>query len=249
MIGFGNLLSAELTKVRTLPATWIALAVAFTANTLLRALASTDVVHVADRSGPVPIAKLGTLMLAPVYVFMAVAVFAAGTEYRGGQIRVSLIAAPNRNRLFAAKLAVCAASSALAAIPVLLPGYLIQLVQHASATGDGKLGIGRAAAGLLAFVTAYLLLSAIGYGFAIIARSVVTPLAVLFLVPILVSPPLQSTFPYVVKFLPHEAALSFLGTPASHFIALSRMAGLLVLLAWDGLFLGSAWAVFLRRDS
>ncbi|WP_440072539.1 ABC transporter [Streptosporangium sp. OZ121] len=244
-IRFGDVFAAELAKIRTLPVTWIALAVATAANTLLGVLAVTDAVRIAGQDGQIAIGRLGTLMVSPVYVFAAIAVHAAGGEYRAGQLRVTLAAVPDRNRLFTAKLAATAAAGLLAAIPAVLPGHL---VRHAPAIAGGHLGIGAAAAGLAAILGAYLLLGLIGHGLAVIARSVVTPLAVLLVTPVVISPALRGTLPDLVRFLPHEATLSLLDMAGDPGAALGRAGGLLVLTAWAGLSVGGAWLVFARRD-
>lgn len=184
------------------------------------------------------------MTLAPVYAFVAVAVFAAGGEYRGGQIRVSLAAVPDRDRFFAAKLLATLVVAAAAAVPVLLPGHLIRHL--AAGGGPGAAGM---AAALLAEVTAYLLLSLVGHGFAVIARSAVTPLAVLVVAAIPVSPMLGGVLPEVVRLLPHEATLSFLGMPADPALTLPGPAGAAVLSAWAVLSAGAAWARTVRRDN
>jgi len=89
----------------------------------------------------------------------------------------------------------------------------------------------------------------VGHGFAVLAKSVVTPIATLFITPVLVSPAFQSDLPHVVKFLPHEAALSLLEMPADPATALTPSAGLLVLALWAAVFITTAWHVFVRRDS
>jgi ABC-2 type transport system permease protein len=115
MTSFGRLLGAELVKIATLPATWIALAVA-TAGHVLLALAGR--------------VEAGGLLLVPAYATAAVSVHAAGTEYRTGQFRITLAAAPNRGRLFAAKvmagLAVCLLGTVFPALVV--PYLLIALI-------------------------------------------------------------------------------------------------------------------------
>ncbi|MEU7860737.1 hypothetical protein [Nonomuraea sp. NPDC049141] len=245
-IRFSDTLAAERIKITTLPATWIALIIAFGANTLLGVITATDIVRIAGQDGPIPIARLGTLMVAPVYVFIAITVFAAGSEYRGGQLRVSLAAVPDRNRLFAAKLIVSTAFSLIASIPAVLPGYVLQ---HAAAIRAGELRAGDVVVGFIASLTAYLLLGIIGHGFAVIAKTVVTPLAVLFITPVLISPPFQNTLPHMVKFLPHEAALSLLRIPVDPATALHPVAGLLVLTAWAALLASIAWKAFVHKDS
>lgn len=239
-IRFSDILAAERIKITTLPATWFALAVAFCANTLLGILAAMDVVRIAGQDGQIPIAQLGTLMLAPVYVFIAIAVFAAGGEYRGGQLRVSLAAVPDRDRLVAAKLSASAILSLIASIPAVLPGYVLQ---HSAAVRAGELGAGDVVIGFMVLLAAYLLL-----GFAVIAKTVITPLAALFITPVLISPAFQSTAPHVVKLLPHEAALSLVKMPADPTTALAPSAGLFMLATWAGVFVATAWQVFVRRD-
>ncbi|MEW1847857.1 ABC transporter [Nonomuraea angiospora] len=231
-IRLADLLRAELTKTRTLPATWVALGVASAANTVLGLLAATDSVGLAGPDGPVAIGQAGTLMVAPVYVFAAIAVFAAGSEYRAGQLRVTLAAVPGRHRLAAAKLAAVTAACLLAAGPAVLPGHLVQPV-----------------ADLPSLLTVHLLLSLIGYGFAVVARGVVAPLAVLFATPVVISPALRAGVPDAVRLLPHEAALSLLGLPADPATDLTRAGGLLALIAWAGLSVAAGWAALVRRDA
>ena len=219
-IRFRDLLGAEAGKVCTLPATWFAVALAAVANVLLGLVARTGVVA-------------GGVRLAPVHVFIAVAVFAAGSEYPG-QVRVSLLAVPDRGRLFAAKSTVCLTVSAVAAGLVVLPGHA---VQHAAVRP-----------GVVAEVAAYLLLALIGYGGAVITRAVVTPLAVLAVAALLFAPLLRGPVPDLVRLLPHDAALSLAGLPGDA-AALGRGGGLLVLSSWAAGCVGAAWFMFVRRDN
>ncbi|MDG5803794.1 hypothetical protein P9869_14150 [Streptomyces ossamyceticus] len=243
---FRDLTAAERMKITTLPATWIALTVTFGANTLLGVIVVTDAVRFGSQDGQVPIAELGTLMFSPAYAFLAIAVFAAGSEHRGGQLRVSLVAVPDRSRLFAAKLTVSATVGIVAATAAVLPGYV---VRHAPAIRAGERAAGDVVGGFLAVLAAYVLLGLVGHGFAVLAKSVVTPIATLFITPVLVSPAFRGDLPHVVKFLPHEAALSLLGTPADPVTALTPSAGFLVLALWAAVFITTAWHVFVRRDS
>jgi ABC-2 type transport system permease protein len=236
-----DLLTAELTKIRTMPAAWLAAAGALLANTLLGLLAATDVVRLAGRDGHVAIAELGTVLLAPAYLLAVLPVLAAGNEYRGGQLRVSLAAVPERGRYFTAKLLATTAVTAVAAVCVVAPGYL---VQHALADG-----VPAALGGILARSAGYLLLGLIGFGLAVLTRTIVTPLAVLSCAPVLVATTLGGIVPGLVRLLPHEAALSFLGMPASPELTIDPAAGLLVLVGWAVLAVGAAWTAVTRRDS
>ena len=228
---------AELTKIRTLPAAWIAFTVALLLNTMLGVVARTDAVRLAGPGGTTPIAQLGTVLLAPAYVLVAVPVFAAASEYHGGQLRVSLLAVPARSRFFAAKLLVSAMVTALAAIAVVAPGYVLE---HGAGTTIG---------GLAARVLAYLLLGLTGFGFATLARTVITPIAVLVILPVLVSPTLGGLLPHLVRLLPHEATLSFLGLPTGPRLTLARTTGLAVAAAWATMLVTLGWLATARRDS
>ncbi|MGC5012004.1 hypothetical protein ACLQ2R_14675 [Streptosporangium sp. DT93] len=242
---FGDVLAAELLKIRTLPATWIAVALASAANLALALLATTDVVRIAGQDGPVAIERLGTLMLSPAYVLVAIAVHAAGGEYRTGQVRVTLAAVPGRNRLYAAKLAATATAVLLATVPVVLPGHLVRYVPEVT---GGHLGAGAAARDLAALLGIHLLFALIGHGLAVVARGVALPLAVLVVTPVLVSPLLAGSLPDLVRLLPHEAALALLGTPGDPGTSLGRTGGLLALTTWAFLLTAGSWMIFSRRD-
>ncbi|GAT70470.1 ABC transporter permease [Planomonospora sphaerica] len=236
-----DLVRAELTKICTLPATWIALALALVADAVLGLLAATDAVRLAGSDGQASITHSGTVLLASVYAFAAVPVFAAGGEYRGGQMRVSLLAVPDRDRFFAAKLLAVLGVLVVAALPVVLPGGVAQHLL-------GDAGAGAAVDGLFTKAVAYSLLGLVAYGFAVLVRTVAAPLAVLVVLPVLVSPLLRGLSPEVTRLLPHEATLSFLGTPEGPDLALDRPVGLSVVLAWAVLTVGAAWTVTARRD-
>jgi ABC-2 type transport system permease protein len=226
-----DLAGAELGKLRTLPATWLALGLAGVANTLIAVLSAGGAVRLGTAHGPVPIGQVGVVALAPAYVFAAIAVLGAGSEHLGGQLRVSLAAVPDRHRLFRAKLAASVAAGVLAAVPVLVPGHLVQRA---------------GAAGLGALLLVYLLLSLLAYGIAVLTRSVVVPLVVLAGTPVLLTPVLRGMVPDVVRFLPHEAALGLLAFPGAE---LGRVEGLLVLAAWATVAVTCAWSAFAGRDS
>lgn len=224
-----GLLEAEFTKVRTLPAVWIAFGIALLAGVLLGWLTGAG--------GSISIAAPGLVSLVPAYTLLAVPVFAAGSEYRGGQLRVSLLAVPARGRLFAAKLLVSTAVTVVAAVVVATPGYLLE--RGATAT----------AGGLAARILAYSLLGLIGFGLAALTRTVVTPVAVLFTLPVLVSTALGGLLPGLVRLLPHEATLSFLGMPASTQLSTGRLTGLAVAAAWATLLVAAGWFATAKRDS
>ncbi|ACZ29139.1 hypothetical protein Xcel_0098 [Xylanimonas cellulosilytica DSM 15894] len=236
---------AELLKIWTTPATWAALAVTLAAHVLLGWIAGGTELRIAGTSGAVPLGQSGALMLAPVYVFAAVGVFAAGTEFAGGQLRTSLLAVPGRAALFAAKLTATALVCTVAAVVVVAPGYVLQ---HRVALADGRLPWSDVAAGIGSRVAVHVLLAVVGLGVAWLARSVVVPMIVLVVVGLLAAPTLRDSVPAVVARLPHDAALSAVGTPAGP-EALTRTAGLAALALWGAVLAAAAWAALARRDA
>ncbi len=241
--GFGDALRAELTKLLTLPAPWVALALTIVANVALGVVTASDAVRLSGADGGTPLAHLGTLLLAPVYAFIAIALFAAGSEYHGGQLRVTLTAIPRRGRMFCAKLTAAALCGIIAAPCAVIPGYVTHHAIRADMTA------GRTIADVLPWIGVYLALSAIGFGFGFLARGVVVPLAVLFLLPVLMSPTLGARFPQVMRFMPHEASLSLLGIPASPQTSLAPAAAAAVLAAWSAVMLLLALTALIHRDS
>lgn len=240
-----GLVRAELTKIRTTPAVWIALTVTLATNTLLGWFAGTGSVRISSGAGMVPLAQAGALLLAPVYVFVVVGVFAGGTEFGTGQLSSSLLAMPARSRLFAAKLTATVAVAAVAALAVVAPGFVML---HRAGIADGTYAWRTAWLELGAHVGVYVLLAVIGLGFASVARTVVVPMIVLIGVALLVAPMLRGSIPAVVALLPNDAALSAVGKPAGP-DALVRGAGFAVLAAWGAVLTAAAWVAFAVRDA
>lgn len=238
-VGLRDGVRAELTKLRTLPVVWAALAGVVAVNTALGVVVAADALRIAGADGGgVPIERFGTLLLAPVYLFLVIPVFASGSEYRNGQLRVTLAATPRRGELFAAKLVVTTAAVLVAAVVALVPGHL---ARHA--------GAGAATDELLLRIAVYAALGLIGFGFGFVAKGVAAPLAVLFALPVAVSPALRGGFPEVVRFLPHEVSLSLLGAPASPDTGLAPGVAAVVLAAWVVVSLVAGVVSLVRRDS
>jgi ABC-2 type transport system permease protein len=170
-----NLLTAELSKIVTLPATWIALVVAAIGETWARGV------------------------LLPVYAVAAVAVQAAGSEYRGGQLRVTLAAAPRRGRLYAAKLAASVGSAGAAGCVVFAFSAHWALMW--------LLG---------------LLLSGTGAGLATVTRGSLVPLAGLG-VAALAS--MAGLLPWARGLLPHDAMAGALDHKPGSLLVLAAWAG------------------------
>lgn len=98
-------ITAEIIKVATVPSTPIMLAVVLITNLALAVIDASKIGFYiqSDQTEPASISSFGMAMLAPVYAFLVVAAYAAASEYRDGQIRITLTAMPNRYQLFAGK--------------------------------------------------------------------------------------------------------------------------------------------------
>lgn len=232
-------LAAELVKLRTLVSPRVAVAVALAANLLLAVLARGDV-RLAGADGTTPLAQVGDLMLAPVWAFAGLGALAAGSEHTGGQLRVSLLAVPDRTRLVLAQLSAVTAASLAAAVVVVVPAYGVQ-----------RLGVGgdeQPALAVTSLVATYVLVSLVAASGAVLGRGAVVPLVVLVVTALLAAPMLRATLPTLVAVLPPDAALSAVGTPAGE-AALGRAAGLAVLAGWAGALVVAALVTTARRDA
>ena len=91
-------ITAEIIKVATVPSTPIMLAVVLITNLALAVIDASKIGFYiqSDQTEPASISSFGMAMLAPVYAFLVVAAYAAASEYRDGQIRITLTAMPNR---------------------------------------------------------------------------------------------------------------------------------------------------------
>lgn len=238
-IRFRDIVTAEITKIRTHPATTAALAITISANTLLAVLDTTDAVRLGVGAQPTRLSDLPAVAFAPVYAFLVIPVWAAGSEYQDGQIRTTLTAVPHRATLAASKFAAMLAITLPAALLVLLPGQLIADVGRRSA-GELLLDLAR-------WVAVYVLMSAIAFGFAGVVRSVFVPLGVLVLTPILVATGVFQ-WPAGVRLLPDQASLSLLGTPGYDVTAIPPLTAVLVLLAWTLVLDAAYLTTLLHRD-
>lgn len=236
-----DIVASEITKILTHPATWIAVVVTFTLNTVLGVLDATDLVRIGVGARTVRLSDLGALMFAPVYAFLIFPVYAAGSEYHGGQLRVTLTATPNRMTLTAGKLLAILAVTVPAAIVVIAPARLVMAGAHGTGLGDIALDLTR-------WIACYTMMSLIAFGFAGLLRNTIAPLATLALIPLLVATGVFQ-WPEVIRLLPHEASLSLLGTPGYPITELPPGIAALVLATWALLLSAGHGGAVIRRDT
>lgn len=226
-----DILLAELTKIVTLPACRWSLLASLLINVALTALEFAGV-RISTGGAGVGVRQVGHLTVAPAYGILALAVFAAGSEYHNGQVRVSLLAQPIRHRLFSAKLfavALTAAAAAAASVPTMV--------------GASGLDVARATA----WAGVSLALAIVGFGLTLIARSVLVAFAVATVAALA---DWTGLFPGSVgMFLPHGAALAGIGMSPFGASALSPSVGFLVLGCWSVTAVAAAALVFSRRDA
>lgn len=120
-------ITAEIIKVATVPSTPIMLAVVLITNLALAVIDASKIGFYiqSDQTEPASISSFGMAMLAPVYAFLVVAAYAAASEYRDGQIRITLTAMPNRYQLFAGKTIAMLVVAFVGAALMLVPARII----------------------------------------------------------------------------------------------------------------------------
>ncbi|WP_225839199.1 ABC transporter permease subunit [Streptomyces sp. NK08204] len=234
---FVPVLHAEWIKIRTLRSLVGSLAAIVVATVAFSALASAD----ADDTDPLFSAFFGI-------GFGQIAAIAFGTtavaaEFRGGALRLTLAAAPDRGRWFAAK-------ATAIALPVLAVGLLTGLVtllvgkavlgRHGPGWAEGL----RGAVGCGLHLT---LMSLFAAGLAAVLRSGVATLSVLIPFLLIVSFVIGDLSAGAADFLPDRA-----GQVALHSTwdgALGPWTGLAVTALWTAAALGAgAWSIH-RRDA
>ncbi|WP_318204728.1 ABC transporter permease [Streptomyces sp. SCL15-4] len=234
---FVPVLHAEWIKIRTLRSQWCALAAILVATAAFSALAAAD----ADDTDPLFSVFFGV-------GFGQIAAIAFGTtavaaEFRGGALRLTLAAVPDRGRWFAAKVT----AIALPALAVgLLTGFATLLVGRA-ALGPSAPGWAEGVRGVVGCGVHLTLMALFAAGLAAVLRSGVATLSVLIPFLLIVSFVIGDLSGSVADFLPDRA-----GQVALHSTwdgALGPWSGLAVAALWTAAALtAGAWSVR-RRDA
>jgi ABC-type transport system involved in multi-copper enzyme maturation permease subunit len=252
---------SEWTKLSTLRATRVQIALAVVISPALSALAALIVGLTHDDWKPQDVAEfepisfsmIGTLLAG--IVFAVLAVRAVTAEYGSGMIRLSLTATPRRERLLAAKAAVVAAVTLIAGtVSTIAMFVVVQWILARYGVKSAGFGDGDALRTVLAtsVLSPVLPLFAVALGFVLrsTAGAITSVLGIIF-VPAIVGAVLpQSWQDHVLIYLPGAAsdALAFGHLPdAPHGLAPAPAA--LVLIAWTALFLGGALLALERRDA
>ncbi|MEU2064009.1 ABC transporter permease subunit [Streptomyces sp. NPDC013455] len=234
-MSFAPVLRAEWIKIRSLRSLLGALAAVFVSTTAFSALAAAD----ADDSDPLYSVFFGI-------AFGQVAAIAFGTaavasEFRGGALRLTLSAVPDRDRWFAAK----ATAIALPALAVGLLTGLVTLLVGRAALGASAPGWAEGLRGALGCGLHLTLMALFAAGVAAVLRSAVATLSVLVPFLLVVSFVIGDLSGSVADFLPDRA-----GQVALHSSwdgALGPFGGLAVTALWTAAaLLAGAWSLRLR---
>ncbi len=225
------MVSTELRKLAGLPSVWVAAALGLLMPPLLVVLTGRGVPEDSDTGFvELTVGVLGPLVLGAV---------AAGSEYRGRQIRTSLLCVPSRLRLLAAKTGAVALSVAVLAV--------VSAVLTLAVAGT----LSGATAPRIAGVVVYWVLDALlAYGVTLLTRSGVLPLTVMIVNTTAVSfTYLLTKVTPLAAYLPDMAGAHMfihdMNTPDE----LAPVTAGLVMAGWVAALLVVAGYVFHRRDA
>ncbi|GEK20924.1 ABC transporter permease [Cellulomonas xylanilytica] len=262
-VTFGRLVAAEWVKLRSLRSTWWALALAVAFFPLLAAVQSASVSRIADDApagafvGPVYVTSGLTLSQ---LVLCGLAVVLITAEYRTGQIRSTLAAAPRRLPVLWAKLAVLVGVTLVAGLVGVVAGWVAAAPWFEAAGMSVDLSQPEHLRLLLGVPLYLAAMAALAYGFGAVLRSsaagIATVLGLVFVV--------EPAFSYIpweplqrfASYLPSAAGSRLVTSDAmgsvvagSQSAALGPWAGFAVLLGWVAAALVVAAVLLRRRDA
>jgi ABC-2 type transport system permease protein len=262
--GFGHLLLAEWTKIRSVRSTTWTL-IAFVVVTIGFAALITWVTE-ANWHGPQAGPRDARAIADPTAIIFGVAVYLGQltlsvlgvlvitSEYTSGVIRASLLAVPKRLPMLAAKIVVAAIMIGVLAEIVAFGSFFVGsaiLHPHVSVSLSDA-GILRATIGAGLYLTVFgLFAMAIGMLVRHTAGAISIAVGVAFVLPILSGLlPDTSFWNHLVGYLPEQAgSLIYLVHETSNQIVLSAWQGFGVLCAWTAVLLGIGGYLLMRRDA
>ena len=235
-----DVIGSEITKIITHPATVLMLAITLAVNLFLAVIDASGLIFYTG-AGPSRLSSFGMVMLAPLYAFLVIPVWAAATEHHGGQLRMSLTATPRRGTFTLAKLTATILVCLAAAIIAIVPARLV--IGIASGLNPAELALN-----CTQWVGVYVLMSLIAFGLAGLLKNTIGPLGIMIALPVVVATGILQ-WPDGIRFLPDQASLSLVGTPGYDVTELPPGIAVLVLLAWAVLAIVVYTIVLLRRDA
>lgn len=244
---------SESTKLFTTRATWILGAVTILGTWPMAWTNAASAIGIAPddprlfSAEPIPLEYQGFDMAGFGYVLVvALAALWAGSEYGGGkQIRTTLLATPQRLRVFLMKTLLLAITVAVIAF-LTMWGALV-IAHTAGETGVDPWALNPAIwVNLGGVTTAWTLTALIAFAVGVLARTAILPLIVVVPLVIGISDFLAG-FWAGAKYLPVAAGAALYSDPANG-IHLDPLTGGLIQAAWAVVLLTVAAAAFVRRD-
>ncbi|WP_067478060.1 ABC transporter permease subunit [Actinomadura hibisca] len=255
---FGQTLTAEWTKIRTVRSTfWTLLAgavvvIGFSALWALLFTASYDQLSPADRASLGPTTPMQIAFYFGMVIFGVLGVLVITGEYATGMIRTALTAVPNRARYLAAKAVVLALVVLVAGMVVSFASFFVgQAILSTKDLGGslGDPGVLRAVAGGGVFL---MLIALMALGVGVILRhtagSVVVVFVLLFVLGIVGGFLPGEWGATVAKYLPSNAGSAIL-EPQPGDSVLPPWTGLAVFALYTAVALAAALVLFQERDA
>lgn len=232
-------IASEVTKIVTHPAIPLMLAITLAVNLFLAIVDASGLIFYTG-AGPSRMSAFGIVMLAPLYAFLVIPVWASATEHHGGQLRMSLTATPRRGTFALGKLTATLGVCVIAAIIAIVPARLIIGLASGLDPADVALNC-------IQWVGVYVLMSLVAFGLAGLLKNTIAPLGIMIALPVVVATGILQ-WPEGIRFLPDQASLSLVRTPGYDVTELPPGIALLVLLGWAVLSVAAYTASLIRRD-
>jgi hypothetical protein len=234
-----NTVAAELIKLRSMPAVLTTMG-----GTVVSAAALSAVITASDRSAD-PVHLIAQCITFVQVGLIVIGVLAAGIEFSGSNLRVALLATPNRMLLLAGKsiafLAAATVTSAAAVCAGILTATLVGAPGENLFTVRGSIWL------LLLGAWTYLtLIGLLAFTLAFLLRSLIPPLVAMLSLVLIVSPMLSSVTSNA-QYLPDRAG-SVLYQPEAG-TTLNPAVGVLVFVTWIAVIAAGAAARFCARDA
>ncbi|MGP5364896.1 hypothetical protein ACTXLB_16405 [Brachybacterium tyrofermentans] len=241
-IRLGDVVRSEITKITTHPATFLKLIITVIANLILAGIDASGVTFfTGDPAGPSSLSDFGVVMIAPLYAFLVIPVWAAATEHHGGQLRMSLTATPHRGRFIFAKLTAMLAVVALGAIVAVVPARLVIGI-------SGGLDASGLFTTCIQWVAAYVFMSIVAFGLAGILKNTIAPLGIMIALPMVIATGILQ-WSDGLRFLPDQAALSLVETPQFDVHEIPPGLAATVLAIWSIIAVAAYAFSVIRRDA
>jgi ABC-2 type transport system permease protein len=235
---------AELRKLVTLRAPWVALVVA---GVLSGALGAIEVHAVADKTR-VTLPGLGVAVAQPAwFLVVVVAVLAAASEFQHRTVVTTLLATPRRLDVLLAKAAVSAAFgmvlTTVAALAAMVAGAVTAAVEDLPLHVGGTAGLG----GVLGAIALGGLWAIAASALGLLTRSTALALTAVLLWKFVLEGvvPIVARNPGLSHWLPSGAAAAVIGAPGAD---LSALVGGVVVLGYAAALAALAGVSFVRRD-